>query len=115
MSAEIPAELLATVEVHSTWQSPIGALWIVDHQIDDKKVMMRPDFRTPNWSGTLYDYKMMEVTKEYLIYKWRKIETTGQHMDRIQYQRKVDCQLGRHEDPDNSGMCIKCGLVFDDE
>jgi len=106
----IPAELLATVEPYSTWQNHIsGALWIVDHSFDDKSVVMQPDWRVNTRSGGSI------VAIEELIRYWRKIETTAQYMDRIQYQRKVDCQLGRHEDPDFTGQCIKCGKVFDDD
>jgi hypothetical protein len=26
-----------------------------------------------------------------------------------------DCRRGEHSDPDNSGLCIRCGLILDPE
>lgn len=95
-------------DVHSTWiRKSDGQAFALDHVVtyDPPTIAMRP------WSAR--EYTVIEVSGDELLDSWSMVETMGQAVARRRRERDLDCERGRHEDPDNSGLCIHCSAILD--
>jgi hypothetical protein len=100
--------MTASIEIGSTWQHPTdGTLWQIDHRRSATSHVLRPDF---GYSIGVPDH--IEVDDSRLTGYWTMIETSKQRHERSRRTRKNRCRLDRHEDPDNSGLCIHCGIAL---
>jgi hypothetical protein len=96
--------------MRSTWQDSDGKLWRVDRRATKDEWVL-----TPDWPGYLSHPPDRTVSAADLVRYWQMIETDDQRLQRMKRQRKFDCELGRHEDPDHTGGCIHCGAVLDED
>lgn len=46
--------------------------------------------------------------------QWAPDANLHERVERLKRERAERCKRGSHEDPDNSGACINCGVFFDE-
>lgn len=92
-------------DLQQTWLHPTdGTLWLVDHRATADSYVMRSDF-----GYSIGTPENQEVSADDLRRNWTMIETREQRLARRKRERDDACELARHDDPDNSGLCIHCG------
>lgn len=47
--------------------------------------------------------------------QWHPDKDSVARADRLAREARERCSRGYHDDPDNSGLCIRCGAITDGE
>lgn len=62
---------------------------------------------------TAYEYRDRVIPESRILPDLRPV--TSERVEQLRAARRQRCADGYHDDPDNSGLCILCGAVLDED